>query len=218
MPDELTDREKMRKIPWSISFSATSSVFGALTLFGPVFVLFLNELGLPKTRIGFILSLLPFAGLLALFIASSVARIGVKRVFVTFYLLRKLVTALLILTPWVVARHGIEVTFIFVTVVHGPEMARVSPIADARERVAQAIIASGMRYNIFAPTAFFNDMQELVKSARRLGVAFVFGPGEGVLNPLSAMDLGDEVARVIEDPSLQNSVREVGGKERFTHR
>ena len=117
MPDELTDREKMRKIPWSISFSATSSVFGALTLFGPVFVLFLNELGLPKTWIGFILSLLPFAGLLALFIASSVARIGVKRVFVTFYLLRKLVTALLILTPWVVARHGIEVTFIFVTVV-----------------------------------------------------------------------------------------------------
>lgn len=119
MPEELTDEEKMRKIPWSISFSATSSVFGALTLFGPVFVLFLNELGLPKTRIGFILSLLPFAGLLALFIASSVARIGVKRVFVTFYLIRKIVTSLLILTPWVLGRYGSENTFIFITVVVG---------------------------------------------------------------------------------------------------
>jgi len=119
MPEELTDQEKMRKIPWSISFSATSSVFGALTLFGPVFVLFLNELGLPKTRIGFILSLLPFAGLLALFIASSVARIGVKRVFVAFYLMRKIETSLLILTPWVLSRYGNEATFIFVTLVVG---------------------------------------------------------------------------------------------------
>jgi len=119
MPEELTDEEKMRKIPWSLAFGATSTVFAMLTIFGPVFVLFLNELDLPKTRIGFILSLLPFAGLLALFIASSVARIGVKRVFVTFYLLRKLVTSLLILTPWVFSLYGSEVTFLFVTVVVG---------------------------------------------------------------------------------------------------
>jgi uncharacterized protein YbjT (DUF2867 family) len=114
-------------------------------------------------------------------------------------------------------RAGVK-HFVFVTVVHGPEMAKISPIAEARERVAEAVKASGMDYNIFAPTAFFNDMQELVKSAKRLGVVFIFGYGDGVLNPLSAMDLGDEVARVIEDPALRNTVRDVGGIDRFTHR
>jgi hypothetical protein len=87
-----SDEEKMRRLPWSIAFSASSSVFGALTYFGPVFVLFLSELGIPKTGIGLLLSMMPFAGLLALLLASAVARAGVKRVFVSFYFSRKVVT------------------------------------------------------------------------------------------------------------------------------
>ena len=39
-------------------------------------MLFLNQLGLPKTQIGSLLSLLPFTGISALFIAPSVSRIG----------------------------------------------------------------------------------------------------------------------------------------------
>lgn len=113
----VTDEEKMRRLPWSFAFGATSSAFGALTYFGPVFVLFLSELGIPKTGIGFLLSLLPFTGLIALFIASHVAALGVKRVFLTFYTARKMVTSLLLLTPWVVGRYGAGPTFLFVAVI-----------------------------------------------------------------------------------------------------
>jgi len=119
MSGEVGDDEKMRRLPWSLAFSATSSVFGSLTYFGPVFVLFLGELGLSKTGIGFLLSLLPFAGPISLIIASAVARIGVKRVFITFYTSRKFITAGLLLTPWISANHGIHTAFLFVTILVG---------------------------------------------------------------------------------------------------
>jgi MFS-type transporter involved in bile tolerance (Atg22 family) len=114
MTGEVTDEEKMRRLPWSFGFNATSSAFGVLTYFGPVFVLFLSELGLGKTSIGLLLSMLPFTGLLALVLASTVARAGVKRVFITFYSARKAVTALLLLTPWVLARFGPDRAFLLV--------------------------------------------------------------------------------------------------------
>ena len=83
-------------------------------MFGSVFILFLNELGLPKTRIGFILSLLPFCGVLALFIAPTIARAGFKRTFIIFWGLRKFVIAFLLLTPWVLSRFGSQATFLYV--------------------------------------------------------------------------------------------------------
>jgi MFS family permease len=109
-----SDEEKMRRLPWAVAFGASSSVFGALTYFGPVFVLFLSELGIPKTGIGLLLSMMPFAGLLALLLASAVARAGVKRVFVSFYFSRKVVTVFLVLAPWVAARYGTRATFAYV--------------------------------------------------------------------------------------------------------
>ena len=98
MPGELTDQEKIRRLPWFFLHSSTNSIFSMLTFFGPVFILFLSDLGLPKTQIGFLLSLLPFAGLVALFIAPSVARAGVKRIFIICWGLRKVVAAFLLLT------------------------------------------------------------------------------------------------------------------------
>ena len=89
-------------------------MFSMLTFFGPIFVLFLSELGLPKMRIGFLLSLLPFCGPLALFVAPAVARVGVKRTFLVCWTLRSAVTALFLLVPSVVSRYGADVTFAFV--------------------------------------------------------------------------------------------------------
>jgi len=116
-PAELTDREKMRLLPWSYAHCTTNSIFSALTFFGPVFILFLDELGLPKTRIGLLLSLLPFCGLIAPFIASTAARIGVKRVFIACWGIRKIVTALLLFIPWILGRYGSEPAFYAVATV-----------------------------------------------------------------------------------------------------
>ena len=106
MSSEPTNAEKLRRLPWSILANATNAVYVYLTFFGSVFVLFLSELGLTKTEIGTLLSLLPFAGLIALFIASAVARFGYKRTYLTFFAGRKIITIFLLLTPMVLARFG----------------------------------------------------------------------------------------------------------------
>ncbi|MFQ5634664.1 MAG: SDR family oxidoreductase [Gammaproteobacteria bacterium] len=108
--------------------------------------------------------------------------------------------------------------FIFVSVIHGALMARTSPVAKARENVARAIIDSGIPYTIYRPTGFFNDMAEFLDAADNRGFVRLLGTGEGLINPLSAIDMGHEVARAILSPSSLCTERTVGGPETFTHR
>ena len=63
MSPELSEEAKRRGLPWQLAHGALNSVFAYLTVFGPVFVLFLDELGLPKTQIGLLLSLMRMARL-----------------------------------------------------------------------------------------------------------------------------------------------------------
>ena len=70
MSGEPTTAEKLQALPWSVASNAFLAIFVQLTYFGSVFVLFLNELGLSKGQVGLVLSLIPFAGLLALFVAK----------------------------------------------------------------------------------------------------------------------------------------------------
>ena len=114
MNREPTNAEKIRRLPWSIAFNAAASVSMQLTFFGSVFVLFLSELGLSKTQIGTLLSLLPFFGLIALFIAPTVARLGYKRTFLSFWGARTIVTAFLLLTPWILSHFGFQAVLIYV--------------------------------------------------------------------------------------------------------
>lgn len=114
LPAEPTTIEKMRGLPWSIGGDSANTVFVQFTFFGSVFVLFLNELGLSKGQIGLLLSFMPFAGLIALVIAPRVARFGYKRTFLTFWGTRSVVTAFLILTPWVYATLGEGTAVIYV--------------------------------------------------------------------------------------------------------
>ncbi|MCB0230405.1 MAG: MFS transporter, partial [Anaerolineae bacterium] len=119
MTHEPTTVEKLHKLPWAIASNAALAIFVQLTFFGSVFVLFLNELGLSTSQIGFVLSLLPFAGLLALVVAPAVARFGYKRTYITFFSIRHVVTAFLLLTPVVVMRYGTDAALVFVTVIVG---------------------------------------------------------------------------------------------------
>ena len=74
--EEPTTIEKLSGLRWAIASYAANTFFVQFTFFGSVFVLFLNELGFTKTDIGFLMSFMPFAGLIALFIAPTVARVG----------------------------------------------------------------------------------------------------------------------------------------------
>ncbi|MEN6371527.1 MAG: MFS transporter [Armatimonadota bacterium] len=117
MVEQLTYAQKIRSLRWNYAFAAANTIFTTLTVFGNVFILFLDKLGLPKSRIGFILSLFPFCGVVALFIAPHIARFGLKRTLVIFWGARKIVTCFLLLTPLVLFRYGAGSAFTFVAAV-----------------------------------------------------------------------------------------------------
>ncbi len=119
MTATLTNTEKIRRLPWNTTLGATNNVFAQLTFFGPSFVLFLSQLKLSNTQIGFLLSLIPFTGLIALVIAPAVARYGYKRTYVTFFGIRKLFAVGLLLCPWVLANFGVNGILIYITIVTG---------------------------------------------------------------------------------------------------
>jgi HEAT repeat protein/MFS family permease len=106
MSRELTNVQKIRALPWGIAHAASNSVYCQLTFFGSAFVLFLSEIGLSKTQMGSLLSLMPFSALMALFIAPVIARFGYKRTFLTFWGIRKAATVFLLATPWLLSRFG----------------------------------------------------------------------------------------------------------------
>jgi hypothetical protein len=113
-----TTVEKLRGLPWGVAWSVTNSVFAQYTFFGSIFVLFLNQLGLDKAQIGGLLSLLPFLGIIAVFIAGPLARAGHKRVFVLSMTARTATAILLLLAPWILVQFGQAAVlgFILVTV------------------------------------------------------------------------------------------------------
>jgi len=113
----ISDAEKIRGLRWRIAHGATNTVFCVLTVFGSVFPLFLDEMGLAKSRIGFVQSLIPFSGLLALVVAPWIARFGYKRAYVTFWTLRKLIIALILPTPYLLRVLGTEKTTMFICLV-----------------------------------------------------------------------------------------------------
>ena len=113
----LTDEQKIRRLPWSLAHVAANTVFVQLVFMGPVFVLFLTELGLTKAQVGLLLAIFPVAGIIAPFVAPVIARLGYKRVYVTIWGIRKFVIALLLLTPTVASRAGPSGTLRFVAAV-----------------------------------------------------------------------------------------------------
>jgi HEAT repeat protein/Na+/melibiose symporter-like transporter len=114
MESKLSNIEKLRGVPWFVAHNGFNSVFCAFTFIGSIFILFLNELGFDKSRIGFLMSLFPFCGLIALLAAPSVARFGYKRTVLICLGLRKLVFGLLLLTPWVLSRYGGDKAFLWI--------------------------------------------------------------------------------------------------------
>ncbi len=114
-PPELSDEAKLRGLPWQLAQNVLNAVFASLTVFGSVFLLFLDELGLPKTQIGLLLSLMPFAGLLALWSSPVATRLGRRRVFLVCWAARKAVVAGLLLLPWVMDRYGHTAGLMYLT-------------------------------------------------------------------------------------------------------
>ncbi len=153
-----TNAEKMRGLPWGVAFAVANSVYVQYTFFGSIFILFLNELGLGKTAMGSLLSLLPFFGVVALFVAPTVDRLGYKRTFVGFFGARTAASVFLLLTPWVAAQFGSRVVLLFIV----------------------AIVALFSVFRAIGLTAFYPWLQEHVPNSVR-------GKYSAVKNSLSSL-------------------------------
>ncbi|MBN1436279.1 MAG: MFS transporter [Sedimentisphaerales bacterium] len=110
MQQTLTNIQKIQRLPWFYAQSVLNTIF-CITLFGSLFTLFLDALDLDKTQIGCLNAIMPFAGILALFVAAWSERFGVKKTMIIFWFARKFVAALLLLTPLVIKWYGANAAF-----------------------------------------------------------------------------------------------------------
>ncbi len=92
--------DKMRALPWYYTFQSSNMVFVLLTIFGPVFPLFMHALGLSKTQIGLLLAIPHVFTLLALLVAGLVVRRGPKNIFMGMTLARAIIISGLLLIPF----------------------------------------------------------------------------------------------------------------------
>jgi len=115
--EPISEKAKIRRLPWALATDAAYSYDASFTVQSPVFMLFLDALKFPMASIGMLVSLIPFCGLLSPFVGLHVERIGVKRIFVTFWSLRYLVLTGLLAIPWIQNRFGGGVAFQFLMVI-----------------------------------------------------------------------------------------------------
>lgn len=111
----LTDRQKIRRLPFYIAAMTMNSVFTTLTVFGSVFPLFLADLGLDKAQIGLALALIPYATLISPFMAPFVSKWGFRRTFLIVWTTRKFIITAMLFAPAILAAAGPNAAFAWVT-------------------------------------------------------------------------------------------------------
>ena len=74
------------------------------------------------------------------------------------------------------------------------------------------LIASGLRYSIVRPTAFFKSLSGQIERVRQGRPFLIFGDGRlTACKPISDADLADYLAGCLEDPGRWNRILPIGG-------
>lgn len=102
--------------------------------------------------------------------------------------------------------------FVYVSILHGPQLRHIRLIA-AKERFVDALIASSVAHTVIRPTGFFSDMGEFVHMAKR-GRVYLIGDGSLRMNPIAGEDLA--VCCVDAAEKADESI-EVGGPDVYSH-
>ena len=103
---DLTEAQKIRRLPWLVAGDTLNIMFVLLTFSGSVFILYLDELGLNTGQIGLMLAFVPLLGVLAPIVSPISTRFGYKRIFVLMRAVRNIPIAFLLFTPVVLNRYG----------------------------------------------------------------------------------------------------------------
>jgi MFS family permease len=177
MTTSLVDAERIRRLPWLVGGDAFNIMFVLLTFSGSVFVLFLDELEMNTSQIGFLLSLVPLCGVIAPLITPIVTRIGYKRVFVTARMVRIIPIALMMLTPLVLQRYDKTGTFLWVSsmILIFAVMRAISETGSFPWR--KEIVPDAIRGKFSAITGITTTVASIIVA---LGAGFVIDTGQGL--------------------------------------
>ena len=106
--------------------------------------------------------------------------------------------------------------FVYVSVYHPPEMARLPYIA-AHERVVAHLRGSGLGYGVVRPTGFFSTVGVFVDMARKGAIPEIGASASARTNPIADEDLAIVCADALasDDPRLE---LEAGGPDIVTRR
>ncbi len=82
----------------------------------------------------------------------------------------------------------------------------------AKLKVEAALVASGMRYSIVRPTAYFKSLSGQIERVRQGRAFLIFGGGRlTACKPISDRDLADYLADCIDDATRWNAILPIGG-------
>ena len=82
---------------------------------------------------------------------------------------------------------------------------------QAKLRMEQELMASGINWCIVRPTAFFKSLAGQVEAVKRGKPFIVFSPGTAACKPIAEADLAAFMADCLQEPSRQNRILPIGG-------
>lgn len=107
-------------------------------------------------------------------------------------------------------KNGVR-KFIYISVLNGQKLRNLK-ICEAKEKLVDYLMSSGLDYCIIRPNGFFSDMEEFLKMAKK-GKVYLFGDGTPRLNPIHGEDLAEVCVNAIEADEKEISI---GGPELLT--
>ncbi|MDD5484242.1 MAG: MFS transporter [Kiritimatiellae bacterium] len=113
----ITTVQQKQSYKWIYHFSVSSNIFAVLTVFGALFPLFCDALGMSKTQIGFVVSILPLLYITSIFLSNWIMRCGPRRIFLRAYSVRYCILLLLPLAALVANRYGNPAVFLWVALI-----------------------------------------------------------------------------------------------------
>lgn len=103
--------------------------------------------------------------------------------------------------------------FVYVSVLHGPDLRKTVRLVSAKEKFVDALTASPVSSVVVRPTGYFSDMGEFLTMAGR-GAVYVFGGGHLSINPISGRDVAAACLRAADSDATDVPV---GGPDVLTY-
>ncbi len=114
------------------------------------------------------------------------------------------------------ARHAGVEHIVFNSVLH-PQLRKMEHHAQ-KLLVEEAVIESGLAFNIVQPAMLMQNLLMVWKTIREKGIYPVISSPDKKMSLIDSEDIGEAVANILTDPSLRNATFELAGPDMLTYK